>query len=151
MENLLIPITAILMPLALVPTIISMKNRHRRREWEHLERMKSLESHWPMQPAAHPGLTKSITAIGAGVPTISVLGAILTTLLCEPPVDSDPAIVPGIVWGCASMISLGALATSLILAFMHSRSVRQAASSAAMYNSKPQFDPDAFDVVSARG
>ena len=42
-DPVIIPVVAILMPLVLVPTIIILKHRHCRREWEHKERMKAME------------------------------------------------------------------------------------------------------------
>ena len=42
-DPLVIPIVGILMPLLLVPTILVLKYRQARREWEHLERMKAME------------------------------------------------------------------------------------------------------------
>jgi hypothetical protein len=151
MDPLLIPIVAILMPLVLAPTVIFMKHRHRRREWEHLERMKAMDFHVPMQSAPQVGKAADVAAIGAGVPFVSVLAALMTTLIWEPSVDGDPSVVPGIAWGCAVLISLGAMFTSLILAFMHGRATRYSEASAAMHNGKPVYDPDAFDVVSSRG
>ena len=54
-----------------------------------------------------------------GVPAISVLGALLTTLIWEPQVIGDAVAVPALAWGCAVLISAGALLTSLKLASMH--------------------------------
>ncbi len=48
------------------------------------------------------------------------------------------------------MISVGALITSLILAFMHARAAEKAESIAQVDYGKPVFDPDAFDVVGSR-
>jgi hypothetical protein len=151
MDPLLIPIVAILMPLVLTPTVMFMKHRHSRREWEHLERMKAMEFHMPMQSAPQLGKSADAAAIGAGVPFVSVLAALMTTLIWEPPVDGDPSVVPGIAWGCAVLISLGAMFTSLILAFMHGRATRHSETNGTMNNGKPIFEPDAFDVVASRG
>ena len=57
MDPLLIPIVAILMPLVLAPTVIFLKHRHSRREWEHLERMKAMDFHMPMQSPRRAGTT----------------------------------------------------------------------------------------------
>jgi hypothetical protein len=151
MDPLLIPIVAILMPLVLAPTIMFMKHRHSRREWEHLERMKAMDFHVPMQSPPQLGKAANVTAIGAGVPFVSVLAALMTTLIWEPSVDGDPSVVPGIAWGCAVLISACAMFSSLILAFMHGRAAQHAEASAAMHNGKPVYEPDAFDVVSSRG
>jgi preprotein translocase subunit YajC len=57
-EDLLIPMTAILMPMILVPTIITMVHRQRKREWHHKERLRALELGLPPAPTSelvHPG------------------------------------------------------------------------------------------------
>ena len=102
MDVLYIPIVAILMPLVMVPTIVFMKHRHQRRKWEHLERLKSLEVQMPMPMRHALGGAGGIAAIGAGVPSVSVLGALLTTLMWEPLEVGDSVAVPAIAWGCAS-------------------------------------------------
>jgi hypothetical protein len=152
MEVLLIPMTAILMPLVLVPTILVIKHRHERRKWEHLERLKSMETHLPVPPGHVLAKSGGIAAIGAGVPMASVLAAFLTTIIYSPD-GTDEVAVPAIAWGCALLISALALATSLILAYMHRHASHQQQPDTgdALSNGKPAFDPDAFDVVSSRG
>ena len=59
--------------------------------------------------------------------------------------------MPAVAWGCAVLISAGALVTSLILAFMHAKAAEKADSIARMEHAKPAFDPDTFDVVGSRG
>jgi hypothetical protein len=151
MDPLVIPIVAILMPLVLVPSIIVMKHRQQRRKWDHLERLKAMETQLPIPLRQAIGGAGGITAIGAGVPAVSVLGALLTTLLWEPLAIGDAAAVPAVAWGCALFISGGAMITSLKLAAMHQQSVKDAEASSAISNGKPVYDPDAFDVVSSRG
>ena len=55
-----------------------------------------------------------------------------------------------VVWGCAVMISTGALVTSLVLGFMVIRS-RKPAEADQFAAFKPAYEPDAYDVVSRRG
>ncbi len=150
MEPLLIPIVAILMPLFLVPTIIVLKHRHRRREWEHRERMKAMETPFQFPQILGIGGSRGVAAIGAGVPMASVLAAFLTSVTWEP-TSFDDVPVPAVAWGCAVLISAGALVTSLILAFMHAKAAEKADSIARMDSAKPAFDPDTFDVVGSRG
>jgi hypothetical protein len=76
-DPLIIPIVAILMPLVLVPTILVMKFRHKRREWEHRERLRAMDGPMPLSRLAGPVGSGGVAAIGAGVPTISVLAAFL--------------------------------------------------------------------------
>ena len=150
MNVLYIPMVAILMPLVLVPTIVSMKHRHQRRKWEHLERLKSMEVQMPIPMRQAIGRAGGISAIGAGVPAVSVLGALLTTLLWEPIESGDSVAVPFIAWGCALLISVGAMLTSLKLASMQHAAWRDFESAQRTDDFKPAFDPDAFDVASSR-
>jgi hypothetical protein len=148
MNVLLIPLTAILMPLVLVPTILFMKHRQQRRHWEHLERLKAMEIQSPL-PRVYAGVGHgSVAAIGAGVPAASVLAAFLTSLTSD---SGDDVAVYAIAWGCAFLISIVALGTSLILAFMQKTAAKEAESVDALSNGKPVFDPDSLDVVSTRG
>jgi hypothetical protein len=150
MEPLIIPVIAIMMPLVLVPTILVLKHRHRRREWEHRERMKAMESQFPSSQLPALGGSRGVAAIGAGVPVASVLAAFLTSVTWEP-TTFDEVPVPAVAWGCAVLISAGALVTSLTLASMHAKAAEKADLLARMDNAKPAFDPDTFDVVGSRG
>jgi hypothetical protein len=151
MDPLYIPIVAILMPLILVPTMLVMKHRHQTRKWEHLERLKALEAQSPMPMRQALERAGGVSAIGAGVPAVSVLGAFLTTLLWEPLSSGDSVAVPAIAWGCAALISIGAMITSLKLASMHHSAGKEYESASSVDERKPVYDPDAFDVVSSRG
>jgi hypothetical protein len=150
MDPLIIPVVAILMPLVLVPTILFMKHRHLRREWEHIERMKSLEGSAPFRADRGPVGSGGVAAIGAGVPIASVIAAFLTCVVSEVPPDHEMPM-GGIAWGCAFMISAGAMATSLVLAFTQARERKQSESAAFQVEKPGVYDPDAFDVVSSRG
>jgi hypothetical protein len=151
-DPLIIPIVAISMPLLLVPTILVLKHRHRRREWEHLERMKAMSSAQPLTRLGNWIGAGSVAAIGAGVPIASVLAAFLTSLVWRgmPPEDVP---VPAVAWGCAVLISICGLGASLLLAILQARTQQQIDSSAAamQLSEKPVFDPDTFDVVGSRG
>jgi len=152
MDVMMIPALGILMPLVLVPTIIFMVHRQQRRKWEHLERLKAMETQLPIPLRQAMAVSGGVTAIGAGVPVVSVLGAIMTTLLWEPAnFGDDAAAVPGIAWACAVLISAIAMGVSLKLASMQRQSAREAEHSMAMANGKAVYDPDAFDVVASRG
>ncbi len=146
-DPLVIPIVGILMPLLLVPTIIVLKYRQARREWEHLERMKAMNNG---RPVATSSTYCGVAAIGAGVPIASVLAALAASLLLDSH-SSDEIEMYGIVWGCAALISALALASSLILAAIQSRARDATRTTQTLMNDKPAFDPDALDVVSSRG
>jgi hypothetical protein len=145
-----IPIVAILMPLVLVPTTLFMKHRQQRRKWEHLERLRAMEVQMPMPARQALGRAGGIASIGAGVPVVAVFGALLTTLLWEPLDSGDAVAVPAIAWGCALLISVGAMLTSLKLASMQHAAWRELNSVERSDDFKPAFDPDAFDVASSR-
>jgi hypothetical protein len=150
MDPLIIPVVAILMPLVLVPTVIFMKQRHKRRQWEHLERMRSLDRSAPFPPVHAPVGSGAVAAIGAGVPIASVITAFLTCTISDVTTE-DQIPMAGIAWGCALMISVGAMVTGLILAVMQARARKQSESAAFQVDKPAVYDPDAFDVVSSRG
>jgi len=150
-SGLVIPVLALLIPVILVPTILILKFRQHRREWVHRERMKALEKGLAPPPPADGGLGNgAVIAIGAGVPAASVLSAWLTTSSFPPTPDAIPLVA--VTWGVAWLISTTALVTSLVLGLMIVRSRRVADSSEESPSiAKPDYDPDAFDVVSRRG
>ncbi|MFI5457841.1 MAG: hypothetical protein ACHRXM_20565 [Isosphaerales bacterium] len=150
-DPLIIPIVGILMPLVLVPTIIVLKHRHLRREWEHKERMKAMEIRLPTPIGQPAGKGTAIALIGGGVPIASVLSALLASVVIgEQGLPQDSIPLNGIAWGCAVMISFFALVTSLILASMSPKAAKEVDSADHVINGKPVFDPDAYDVVSSR-
>jgi hypothetical protein len=150
-DPLIIPIVAILMPLVLAPTILVLKHRHKRREWEHRERMRAMEGPMPLMRTRAWAASGGVAAIGAGVPVASVLAAFLTTLYWEPTTLNDVPM-PAVAWGCAVVISVAGLVTSLLLALLQARTQRDmdSAAAAALQGEKPAFDPDTFDVVGSR-
>lgn len=151
MDPLVIPIVAILMPLVLVPTVLVLKHRHKRREWEHRERMRAMDGPMPLMRPGTWAASGGVAAIGAGVPVASVAAAFLTTLMWDPTTPSDVPM-PAVAWGCAVIISMAGFATSLLLALLQARTQRQIESNAAhmLASEKPAFDPDTFDVVGSR-
>ena len=151
-DPLIIPVVAILMPLVLVPTILTLKHRHSRREWEHKERMKAMEIRLPTPPGQWHGRGAGIAAIGAGVPIASVFAALLASIsIGEDTLPQDSIAIHGIAWGCAVLISFCAMVTSLVLALVSRKAPKDADPAAQVVNGKPAFDPDAYDVVSSRG
>jgi hypothetical protein len=148
-EALIIPLAGIVLPLVLVPMIMTMKFRMKKREWEHLERMRALQMGVAPAQAGHrigPGV---LISIGTGVPVASVLAAGITSL--NVPSDlSDPLAVIAIAWGCAWLISTGAMVTAAVLGIVQARA-RKDASTLDEAAAKPAYEPDAYDVVSRRG
>jgi len=149
-EVLIIPLAGIMLPMVLVPTIMSMKHRMMRREWQHKERLRALELGLPPvenEPRLGGG---TVTAIGAGVPAASVFSALaVTTSLSADLPDYMPILA--LIWGCAFMISTGALISAMVLGIMILRGQKSAAIGDAYATAKAPFEPDAYDVVSSRG
>jgi len=149
-EELIIPLAGIMMPVILVPTIIFLVHRQKKREWHHQERLRALEIGLPASVPDRALGGGSVAAIGAGVPVASVLTAWMTTMSVS---DTHPDYMPiiAITWGCAFLISTGALITSLVLGVLLMRSRSPANSVDQFAAAKPAFEPDAYDVVSSRG
>jgi hypothetical protein len=138
------------MPLVLVPSIIVLVHRHKKREWKHQERLRAIEMGLPAaEPEQRLG-GGAVIAIGAGVPVASVLAAWMTAVSVP---HSTPDYLPiiAVAWGCTWMISTGALIASLILGIMLLRSRKPAEAADQFASAKPLCDPDAFDVVARRG
>ena len=163
--SLVIPIAGILMPLVLVPIAMTMRLRMRKREWEHLERMKSLELGVPAPLASNPG---GVAAIGAGVPIVAFGTAFLTSLLVPVADHPNGVLAAGgpfqfhstaysvpdsaIVWGCAAVVSLFAMLTATILGVVQARAHSRALQSSrwAGAHSKPVFDPESYEFAGNR-
>jgi hypothetical protein len=139
MNELLIPIVAILMPVVLVPTILILRHISKKREWEHLERIKSMELGMPV-PGNESWPAKVCIAIGAGVPIVAFFFAFVASQ------DSEAG---GGVWAAATMVGVSGVLSGSVLAtrLLPSRRGRPHPDVAA----KPAYDPDAYDVVSSRG
>jgi hypothetical protein len=149
-ENVIIPLAGIMLPMVLVPTIITLVHRHKKREWRHKERLRALELGLPavdLEPKIGGG---TVTAIGAGVPAASILGALLTTASI-PPTHTEFLPMVAIAWGCACLISAAAVTGGLVLGIMLMRSRKSVEPADQFASTKPTYDPDAYDVVSRRG
>jgi len=149
-DEMIIPLAGIMLPMVLVPTIIAMAHRIKKREWQHKERLRALELGIP---AGDPGQGLgggTVTAIGAGVPAASVLAALLFSTNLR---DTHPDFIPilAVVWGCTFLISSAAVISALVLGIMVVRGSRSPERSDAFATAKGPFEPDAYDVVSSRG
>src|SRR5262245_31718461 len=71
-----------MLPMVLVPSILAMKHAQRKREWEHVERMKALELGRPV-PGTEGWPAAAAIAIGAGVPICAFLFTWLARLTAE--------------------------------------------------------------------
>ena len=64
---------------------------------------------------------------------------------------SDPLAAIAIAWGCAWLISTGAMVTAVVLGVVQARANKDASALDHDAATKPAYDPDAYDVVSRRG
>ena len=150
-EALIIPLAGIMLPLVLVPMVMTLKFRIKKREWEHLERMRALQMGVAPVQAGHrigPGVV--LLGIGTGVPAASVVAASMTSLSL-PAELSDPLAAIAIAWGCAWLISTGAMVTAVVLGVVQARSQKNASALDHEAGAKAAYEPDAYDVVSRRG
>ena len=149
-DGMIIPLAGIMLPMVLVPTIITLAHRMKRREWQHKERLRALELGIPADEVGQKLGGGTVTAIGAGVPAASVLAAFLFSVSIR---ESNPDYMPvlAVVWGCAFLISTAALVSALVLGIMILRGSRSAERGDAFATAKAPFEPDAYDVVSSRG
>jgi hypothetical protein len=139
MDPILIPLAALSIPIIVVPTSLAFKHARRVRELEHLERMRAIElgrsqpgdESWSM-PA------RISTAIGAGVPIVSMIIAFL---------ESQQQGYRFETWFFCGCTAIAGVIGGTCLASRFLIAPREADST----TSKPVYDPDAFDVVSSRG
>ena len=149
-EALIIPLAGIMLPLVLVPMVMTLKFRIKKREWEHLERMRALQMGVAPVQAGHrigPGV---LLGLGTGVPAASVVAASITSLSL-PAELSDPLAAIAIAWGCAWLISTGAMVTAVVLGVVQARSQKDTSTLDHEAGAKAAYEPDAYDVVSRRG
>jgi hypothetical protein len=141
--DILIPLSGIALPVVLVPTILVLRQSAKKREFEHKERMKALETGQPVPGEAAWPAALVCASIGAGVP----VGSFLFTFLAS--VNSPR--MPEEIWLAPVAVSVFALMTCGKLASKLFRTAAPPASPRPDLNGKPAFDPDAYDVVGSRG
>jgi hypothetical protein len=139
MEVLLIPLTALSIPIIVVPTALAFKHARRVRELEHLERMRAIELGRALPGDESWSIPARIAvAIGAGVPIVSMIIAFL---------ESQQQGYRFETWFFCGCTAIAGVIGGTLLASRH----LFASSEAERPASKPVYDPDAFDVVSSRG
>ena len=137
----LIPLAGMAIPVVLVPVILAIRQESKKREMEHLERMKALETGQPLPTRNAWPAAVVCTAIGAGVPICAFFFTWLTTVTTH--VESDIWLAPTVV-GFFSVVVGGRLAAKLLRP-------QQATAVESSLSGKPTMDPDAYDVVGRRG
>ena len=138
--EIVIPLAGIALPAILVPLILAFRQGAKKREYEHLERMRALEMGQPVPGESHWPQAFACAMIGAGVP----IGAFLFTFLAFINI-SNPA---NEIWIAPAVVSCFALMASAGLAKTLFHPTKRAKGEA---EGKPVMDPDAYDVVGSRG
>jgi hypothetical protein len=149
-EALIIPLAGIMLPLILVPIVMTMKFIHKKREWEHLERMRTLQTGGSVSRPSQRLGGAALMGIGAGVPAVSVVAASITTSNI-PFTAPDYLAFVAVTWGCAFLISTVALICAVVLGVVQARSQKASPAFDDDTAAKPAYEPDAYDVVSRRG
>ena len=54
-DGMIIPLAGIMLPMVLVPTIITLAHRMKKREWQHKERLRALELGLPVPMTSSRG------------------------------------------------------------------------------------------------
>jgi ABC-type spermidine/putrescine transport system permease subunit II len=138
MDPLLIPVFALLIPIVIAPTAMAFKKAEKARQLEHTERMRALEL-GRILPKDEPwwNAGRISVTIGAGVPIFSMFVATIA---------NEAAGYHEHIWLMSGMVSMAAVISGTCLAFRHFFGPVQDTGV-----EKPQYDPDAFDVVGRRG
>ncbi len=131
--------------------LLLTRNGERRREWEHAERMRSLEMGLPVPPHDASRVKAAVCiAIGVGVPMMA-FGVGLAAYLEGPVHYVELWIAPGIVSGL-SVAGACILAGILFGGRSNSSDSSRAGGEIARRNgAKPAHEPDTIDVVGRRG
>ena len=142
MEAIVLPIIALMIPIVIVPTVLGFKHGRYLREVEHTERMRAMELGRTL-PGDEP-LSPAIiaTAIGVGVPLGSLVLAWLADL-------TSGGRSGEVIWMAAGLVALGGVICGTTLAYPLLATRNQPATYQEAL--KPEYDPDAFDVVGRRG
>lgn len=141
MQQTLIPLMALLIPIVIVPTSLAFKHARFLREVEHKERMRAMELGRNLAEDEWSPIHFALS-IGVGVPIGSMLVAWWAG---APSVGAS-----GAIWTAATVLGLGGLICGTVLASRHFAARQQVADRHGAED-KPAFDPDAFDVVGSRG
>lgn len=144
MDEMMIPMMALTIPIVVAPAAMLFKHLGKKREMEHRERMKALEMGLPATGGyAWPALV--CIAIGAGVPVGTFLLAWLVMLTTH--IDEEALAVPCVV-GVVAVVSGVRLAGKILTRRQHEPELPLIEVDRAKPHS---YDPDAYDVVGRRG
>jgi len=124
---------------------LAFKNLRREREMEHLERLKAFDVGMPF-PGDAPWWSPNRVAagIGVGVPIFAFATAFLTTRMSHGPQDIA-------IWASTGAVSVAAIICGSVLAFHLPKPAEPQPRAMTGMDSKPEFDPDAYDTAGRRG
>ncbi len=144
MYGILVPIVGMMIPMVIVPTTLILKHAARKRELDHIERMKGMELGCSPPPSSL-GWPAALAASAIGV--LVPLGSFGMTLVAV-----EATAAPEEIWFAPVVVSLAALIASWVI-FARGIASQLAWQSPQHPSSlaKPAFDPDAYDVVGSRG
>jgi hypothetical protein len=138
--DIVIPLAGIALPMILVPTILTLRQAGKKREYAHLERMKALEMGQPVPGESNWAQAFACAAVGLGVPSVAFLFTMIAVL--------NAPSTPGEIWMAPAVVSCFALMSS---AGMAGKVFCTRKKPDAPAEAKFQMDPDAYDVVGSRG
>lgn len=147
MSSTLVPLAGIMLPAAIVGTVMTVRHLGRSRELAHRERMEAIRMGISPNIGGHAWRALTCSAIGAGVPAVAFFSAWLTNLTSSR--QHEEAWLAAFVVGVVAVVSGGRLARALFAqpaqagASNHSESYGP--------NGKAGVDPDLYDVVGRRG
>ena len=150
MDPILVPVTALMIPIIITPTSLWLRHRLKVRQMEHEERLRAMELGVVPQGdrISWPGALVCAT-LGGGVPVGTLIVTWLATLSNNE--------IPTEIWFVPVVISLPAVwaAKGLAERMLSPSKGSQAGASARVQADraagKSAFDPDAYDVVGSRG
>jgi len=142
MDPVLIPIVALLVPIIIVPTALGFRHARFLCEVAHKERIKAMELGRELPGDRSGSPAAFAAAIGAGVPILAMLFA----WLASPQVYRSHSEQ---IWDWAALVGLAGLISGSILAAR--LALRSKAAATDQGSLKPDYDPDAYDVVGRRG
>ena len=143
-EELLIPLAAIMLPAVIVPTALAFRHAAKKREHQHLQRMKALETGQPVPGEVTWPAAVACSLIGAGVPLIAFSLTFVVAISSSHPRQGELWIAPTIVSVCA-------LLSSIAIAKVMTRAKTPITLDSHRNGKPPVYDPDAYDVVGTRG
>lgn len=151
MDDILIPLTAILMPLGIVMLVFKSKHRAAVREFEHKERMKAIEAGIsPYQAPRSENAWPALVALGLGA--FMPIGVFFLAWLSSMTTQVGDGIFVAATFVSGAGVIGGTRMGLRLLQKRTAEAARLALTPPRQAGSrKPAFDPDAYDAIAHRG